>query len=285
MDLIGRRLQCGVSREPNAAERCRRARWTFKPPVSSDSRCGFYSARCSVVLLIACINVAGLMLARGSVREREFAIRRALGAGRLRLVCQVLTETLVLAWFGGLLGLLLASGGATRAICPLRSIGYSAHRGGPHRLAGGSCSLPRSPSSQGFICEPVDHFRGPPDSGRQSAMDLCIHASRAGDFLVAGEFALALVLVTVAGLLIHSFLRVRAVELGFRPDHLLTMRIDLHVGRTNAQQVAYFEEAIGRVQSLPGVESAAAIEGFLSTDPEDSVHYRRASAATTRPLR
>ena len=80
---------------------------------------------------------------------------------------------------------------------------------------------------------------------------------------MAGEFALALVLVTAAGLLIHSFLRLRAVELGFRPDHLLTMRVDLHVGRTNDQQAAYFEEAIKRVRSLPGVRSAAAIYGIF----------------------
>jgi predicted permease len=77
--------------------------------------------------------------------------------------------------------------------------------------------------------------------------------------------------VTAAGLLIHSFLRLRAVELGFRPDHLLTMRVDLHVGKSSDQQAAYFEEAIRRVESLPGVRSAAAITGFLRTDPEDSV--------------
>ena len=94
---------------------------------------------------------------------------------------------------------------------------------------------------------------------------------RAGNLLVVGEFALALILVTSATLLVHSFLRLRAVELGFQPDHLLTMRVDLHVGRTNDQQAAYFEEAIARAAAIPGVQSAAAITGFLRTDPEDSV--------------
>jgi putative ABC transport system permease protein len=94
---------------------------------------------------------------------------------------------------------------------------------------------------------------------------------RAGDLLVVGEFTLALILVTSATLLIHSFLRLRAVELGFRPEHLLTMRVDLHVGKTNDQQAAYFEEAIGRARTIPGVRSAAAVSGFLRTDPEDSV--------------
>src|SRR6185437_640685 len=70
---------------------------------------------------------------------------------------------------------------------------------------------------------------------------------------------------------IHSFLRVRATKLGFRSDHLLVMRIDLHVGKTTEQQASYFEQAIERAESLPGVRTAAAISGFLRTDPEDSV--------------
>jgi predicted permease len=98
-----------------------------------------------------------------------------------------------------------------------------------------------------------------------------ISARRTGDLLVAGEFALALMLIVSATLLIRSFLHIRAAELGFRPDHLLTMRIDLHVGKTNDQQAAYFEEAIRRAEAIPGVGSAGAVSGFLRTDPEDSV--------------
>jgi putative ABC transport system permease protein len=94
---------------------------------------------------------------------------------------------------------------------------------------------------------------------------------RASDLLVAGEFALALILIISATLLVRSFLRLRAVELGFRPDHLLSMRIDLHVGRTDEQMAGYFEEAIRRAEAIPGVQTAGAITGFLRTDPEDSV--------------
>ena len=90
-----------------------------------------------------------------------------------------------------------------------------------------------------------------------------ISARRVRDLLVAGEFALALILVSAAGLLIHSFLRVRAVELGFKPDHLLVMRIDLHVGKSDGEQAAYFEEAIDRAASIPGVKSAGAIFGLF----------------------
>jgi predicted permease len=89
--------------------------------------------------------------------------------------------------------------------------------------------------------------------------------------LVIGEFSIALVLLAGAGLMLRSFLLLQTVDPGFRPERLLIMRIDLHVGRTAAQQVAYFRDAIERVRTIPGVLSAAAISGFLWSDPEDRV--------------
>jgi predicted permease len=88
---------------------------------------------------------------------------------------------------------------------------------------------------------------------------------------VIGEFSIALVLLAGAGLMLRSFLLLQTVNPGFRPEKLLIMRIDLHVGRTAAQQVAYFRDAIERVRTIPGVLSAAAISGFLWSDPEDRV--------------
>jgi len=88
---------------------------------------------------------------------------------------------------------------------------------------------------------------------------------------VVGEFSIALILLAAAGLLVRSFLLLQNVDPGFRPDKLLVMRIDLHVGRTAAQQVQYFRDAIERVQNVPGVLSAGAISGFLRSDPEDAV--------------
>jgi predicted permease len=220
------------------------------------------------MLLIACINVAGLLLARGTVREREFSIRRALGAGRLRIAGQVLTETLVLSMCGGLLGLALASSGAAAI------------------QAFGPSDIPRLAEARidwvvilftagvtvftALLASVWPAF----ESGKTrlgSRQWTSASTRHAGDLLVIGEFALALILVASATLLIHSFLRLRAVELGFRPDHLLAMRVDLHVGKTNDQQAAYFEEAIQRADAIPGVRSAAAVTGFLRTDPEDSV--------------
>ena len=221
-----------------------------------------------LMLLIACINVAGLLLARGSVREREFAVRRALGAGRLRIAGQVLTETLVLSVCGGLLGLLLASSGAAA----IQAFGP----GDIPRLADARIDWVVVLFTAGVtIFTAVLASVGPAlESGKTqvgSRQWKSASARRAGDLLVAGEFALALVLVTSATLLIQSFLRLRTVELGFRPDHLLTMRVDLHVGRSSDQQAAYFEEAIARAKGIPGVQSVAAVSGFLSSDPEDSV--------------
>jgi len=88
---------------------------------------------------------------------------------------------------------------------------------------------------------------------------------------VVAELSIALILLSSAGLMLRSFLLVKAVDPGFRPEKLLIMRIDLHVGKTPEQQVAYFREAIERTMMLPGVRSAAAISEFLRLDPEDSV--------------
>ncbi len=221
-----------------------------------------------LMLLIACINVAGLLLARGAVRDREFAIRRALGAGRLRIAGQVLIETLVLSTYGGLLGLLLASVGvaAIRAFGPADIPRLSeAHIDWVVILfTAGVTIFTALLASIWPACESSKTRAG-------SRQWMSASTRHTADLLVIAEFALALILVASATLLIHSFLRLRAVELGFRPDHLLTMRVDLHVGKTNDQQAAYFEEAIRRAEAVPGVRSAGAISGFLRTDPEDSV--------------
>jgi putative ABC transport system permease protein len=222
-----------------------------------------------LMLLIACINVASLLLARGSAREREFAVRRALGAGGARIVAQVITETLVLSVCGGLLGLALAWSGAAavkafgpRDIPRLADVRVDVwviwFTAGVSVLTGLFASVwPALESSKTRI-----------GSSRQWTS---ASTRRAGNLLVVGEFALALVLVIAATLLIRSFLRLRAVEPGFQPDHLLSMRVDLHVGKSNEQQAAYFEEATRRAAAVPGVRSAASISGFLRTDPEDAV--------------
>ncbi|HLJ88103.1 MAG TPA: ABC transporter permease [Candidatus Angelobacter sp.] len=215
-----------------------------------------------LILLIACTNVANLLLARGSAREREFAVRRALGASRVRVARQLLTESLVLAAAGGLLAL------------PLASLGLKA------LVAFGPRDIPRMAEAQidlqallfaftlSLLSAILSGFwpalqTGTAQTGARQWITVASRSMRG--FLIAGEFALALMLLTGAGLLIRSFLRLEAVDPGFRPDNLLSMRIDLHVGRTPTQEVAYFREAIERTRALPGVRSVAAIGRFLKS--------------------
>jgi predicted permease len=221
-----------------------------------------------LILLIACINVSGLLLAGGSARQREFALRRALGAGRFRIAAQVVTETLVLAACGGLVGLLLAVLGcaAVQAFGP-----GDIPRLGETRV---DWSVVLFTAGISVFTALAASLWPALQSGRTRVASrewTPVSARHTGDLLVAGQFALALVLMISATLLVRSFLRLRAVDAGFRPDHLLSMRIDLHVGKTDDQQAAYFEAAMRRADAIPGVLSAGAITGFLRTDPEDSV--------------
>jgi predicted permease len=221
-----------------------------------------------LMLLIACINVANLMLARGSAREREFSVRRALGAGRGTLAAQLLTESLLLAGIGGALGLALATS-ALKAL-----------------IAFGPRGIPRLDEAhidfEVLLFTVLVSVFAAVISGLWPALRTGTGIARSRqwttvanrhlrDVLVVGEFSLALVLLTGAGLMVRSFVRLQSVDPGFRPEKLLVMRIDLHVGKTAAQQIAYFHDAIERVKTLPGVVSAGAISDFLRSDPEDSV--------------
>ncbi len=221
-----------------------------------------------LMLLIACTNVANLLMARGSAREREFAVRRALGAGRVRLAGQLLTETMVLACAGGLLGLLLAAAGlkALIAFGP-QDIPRLAEAHLDLRVLLFTLSLSLFSAMLSGLWPALQSAK--PFTGSRQWTTIANRGVR--NLLVVGEFSLALILLTGAGLLIHSFLLLRMVDPGFRPDNLLTMRIDLHVGKSGAQQVAYFREAIERVQVLPGIRSAAAIGRFLNSYGEEAI--------------
>jgi putative ABC transport system permease protein len=221
-----------------------------------------------LMLLIACINVANLLLARGSAREREFSVRRALGASRGRVAAQLLTESLVLSLAGGLLGLALAAA-ALKALIAFgpREIPRLAEAKLDPQVLLFTVALSLFAAVISGLWPALRNGAAPVRSRQWSTV-----ANRSvRNILVAGEFAIALVLMTGAGLMLHSFARLQNVDLGFRPEKLLVMRIDLHVGRTGAQQIEYFRQAIERVQTLPGVRSAAAVSGLLRTDPEDSI--------------
>jgi putative ABC transport system permease protein len=221
-------------------------------------------AAVAFILLIACANVANLMLARASARRKEMAIRAAMGAGRGRLVRQMLTESLLLSILGGGAGLLLAMLGI-KALAPLIPDGLShLKESGIDVAALGFTFLaslltgviagiiPALQTSQINLNESLkEGVRGAVFSMRKGAR-------RVSPALVVGELALTLALLAGAGLLIKSFLRARAVEPGYNPRNLLTMTIPFSVARyTPAQKKIFFQDLLTRINSLPGVKIAA----------------------------
>jgi len=223
-------------------------------------------ATVTLVLLIGCANVANLMLARGAARQREVAVRAALGAGRARLVRQFLAESTVVAALGGALGLGLAYGltKVVAALLPPFSLPSEAVVRIDARVL--LFTLVMSLAA-GLLFGLAPALRASASTQIASATRAPrVSASRA---LVVSEVALAVVLLIGAGLLIHSFLRLEAVDPGFRGQGVLTMRLSLPPARypEPAQVTTFYREALRRLRALPGVEDAALVstlplEGF-----------------------
>ena len=218
------------------------------------------------VLLIACANVASLVLARGSAREGEIALRVALGASRARIIRQFLTESVVISLVSGAAGTLFAAWGirAVLAFGPgeiprLEQIGVDnnvlAFVLVISLLSGIFFGLVPALKASGSAFDGSLRVR----SGSSSRLA----SRRMLSLLVVAEFAVTLVLACGAGLLIRSFLTLRDVDPGFRPERVLTARILLPVSKTPAQRVAFFEEVIRRVEALPGVEAAGVVGKFF----------------------
>jgi predicted permease len=214
--------------------------------VNSRMRVGIWvlAGAVGVVMLIVCANLSNLLLARTVSRQKEIAIRTALGAGRRRLIAQMLTEGIVLSCSGAVVGLLLAIGG-TRALAHLDAVSV------PLALAiltGIVFGLaPALQASDAALHDALkDASRG--STGRRTWVR---------NALVVSEIALACVLLVGAGLLIRSFIRVLDVDLGFRPAHAVTIRVDPDSSySTREQRNAYFNEVLRRTRAIPGVESA-----------------------------
>ena len=235
-----------------------------------------------LVLLIACVNVANLLLARSTSRQRELGLRTALGADRWRLLRQMLTESLLLACCGGIAGLLLAyifhnallALVADRIPVPrldqvrldwfvvgitmLLALGTGLLFGLVPALIGAS-------SANDALREGGRHGSGP-------------RARRALATLVVAEVALSLVLLTGAGLLIRSFMRLQNIDPGFRSSGVFTARVSLPGARypTSASVTSFFQNTVAKVQQLPGVQSAAAISFLPLAGPGMATSFYRA---------
>ena len=216
------------------------------------------------VLLMACVNVASLMLARATVRERELAVRVALGAGRWRIVRQLLTESLVLAIIGGAVGLALALVGM-RSLVALSGDQLprttEVHLDGTVLLFSLAVTL-----VTGVLFGLVPALRAAsPSVGltlREAGRGMASASSqRMRNVLVATEVALAVVLVVGAGLMTKSFLKLLRVNPGFRPDHVLVVNFTIATSRyqnIEGRYRNYYTSVIDRVRSLPGVIAAGA---------------------------
>jgi putative ABC transport system permease protein len=222
-------------------------------------------AAVGLVLLIACANLANLLLARASARQREIAVRSALGASKLRIVRQLLTESLVLSVSGGLLGVLLAVWGvrAFRSLSNL-DIPRLGEANVDIYVLGFALAISVL-TGLVFGLAPATHAVGTDlncalkDGGRSSSHGVAGGRLRAN--LVISEVALAMVLLVGAGLLVRSFQRLLKVDPGFRGDHLLTMSVTLPKAKypDGLKPSAFYKELVATVKTLPGVEAAGTV--------------------------
>jgi putative ABC transport system permease protein len=221
------------------------------------------------VLLIACVNIANLLLARGSVRRRELAIRSALGAGRWRVVRQLLAESLVLSLVGSAAGLLVASwtirfitSGLPEYLIQANSRVASLHI--DTAALGFTLALSFLTSILfGFVpalqLSKIDLNEALKEGGRTIGS-----RNRLRSVLVVAEVALAMVLLVGGGLMIKSFWRLSQVKLGFEPAGVLTAKIDPSGTRFDALPVvtAFYRELLERIHAIPGVGDAAVINSL-----------------------
>ncbi len=216
------------------------------------------------LLLIACANVASLLLARASGRQREIAIRAALGAGRFRLIRQLLTESMLLAIAGGAMGVLVALWGVDVLVALAPGNLPQINRIRPDLPVLGFTLVVSVLTGLVFGLAPALRSSRPAvtQALRMSASSpLRLSASR---LLVVAEISLTLVLLIGAGLLLKSFVRLERVDPGFRPQNVLTMKINLPKAKYSMPQssVGFYQKVLERVRSLPGVQ-AAGIVTFL----------------------
>jgi putative ABC transport system permease protein len=229
-------------------------------------------AAVSFVLLIACANFANLLLARAAEREREFVIRGALGAGRWRLIRQLLTESVLISLAGGAVAVVLAIWG-TSLLVALKpdNLPRLSEIGVDGRVLGFTLGLslltgllfgllPAWTASRGGVSEALK------EGGRSATAGGA--RQRLRSMFVVMELAVALVLLVGAGLLIKTFWNLRSVESGFNPDHLLTMRLVLPDTRYKevATQKHFRNQMLAGINSLPGVQAAIVSELPLTGD-------------------
>jgi putative ABC transport system permease protein len=242
-------------------------------------------AAAGCVLLIACANLASLLLARAVARQRELAVRAALGAGRGRLIAQMLTESMLLSLSGGLLGLAIAPAGMRvlahmvpdalpESAAPAIDTKLLLFTLGLSLVTGILFSIvPAIQAAAASLNEILKQGGRSGVSGRSASLR---------DVLVVMEVAAALVLLIGAGLMIQTLMRLRAIDLGFRSDHLLTMRTILPHKKyqEGPARIAFFNRVLEGVRALPGVESAS----YINAAPFETTGNTQGFKVEGRPV-
>jgi len=245
------------------------------------------------VLILVCANVASLMLARASGRQREMAIRAALGAGRGRVVRQLMTESVVLALLGGVVGALLGWLGlealtTTLSTLSLNVPGELALNGRVIAFTGFAAVLSGiafgiAPAMQALRFEPQRTLQAESQSVAGSRARL-----RAQRVLVGVEVALAVLLVCGSALLVHSFLKLQRVDSGFDPESILTMRLTLPWEKYTPDRIEpFFADLRSRVEAIPGAVSVATASQFPPRAFQRSrimIEGERAASASSLPV-
>ncbi len=262
-------LESALDREFKLDSDLRAAITPMQEQIVSGSRRGLLVLLASIgaVLLIVCVNLGNLMLARTAARGREMAVRAALGAGSWRIVRQVLTESLLISLSGGLLGIGLAYL-AVRAFVAAAPVDLprldEVHLDIRALLFAFAVSMLAGllfgliPSWRAARSEPQDAVRS---AGRSSTEGR--HGRHISEILIGAEVALSAALLVAAGLLIGSLARVLASDQGFHADHVLAVKLNLSSSKYNEQtRIAFIDRALAAIQTLPGVRAAATISAL-----------------------
>ena len=270
MDVVAKRLQ---QQYPDSNAKIGAVVVPLREEYAGDTATGLWVLQIAavLVLLIACSNLANLLLARAAGRRREIAVRIAMGAGRGQIAAQLVTESLLLSVGGGALGLLVGRmcWSVFENLVPSQMSGSGFAMNGPILLFTAVISI-----LAGALFGLVPALRAT-DVSLQETLKEGARAgeSRGGlrlrDALVVTQFAMAFALLAGASLMIETLWNLRRLDLGFRPDHLLTMGVPLPATKydTNEKLRAFYREVLDRVRVLPGVKAV----GFGSDAPFTSI--------------
>ena len=256
---------------------------------SSRRSMGLLASAVGFVLLLACANVANLLLARGVGRRREFAVRAALGAGRGRLAAQVVVESLALALIGGMVGVMIAIGlvrlivtlgpatmpGVREATLDLRALAFAAAISIVAAVLAGVVPALRVMSSQ--IKEWLSERSLTQGTG----------ALKLQQSLVVGQVAFAMALLVSAGLMVESFRQLRLTDPGFRPEQVVTGKVALPVARYEraADREAFVERLLTSVRGLGGVVAAGVSDAVPMADSRQGTSFTRLDGPPADPTR